>query len=282
MFRPISSTIRCWRWRSEWRTGQGEFASLWDSLWDSLWESSLASGERAGMNPPNATAGPESSFRPPFIFQTADELREISEREGIDAATTLLYQTLVDSPHHGSFIQRIQELGRGAETGVPLPVPPPADAKLVIVPGAFYRENPGSGADGHIVREEAVGLGWATDLIPIASTGSLQKNARIIVDYLSQQRDSRIVLVSLSKGGSDLKIALSLPGAVRAFEPVAAWINLCGLLDGTPLVDWLFSRQARAVMLRLYCWLRGQSLAFVRDLRRGAGGALDFRLCLPT
>jgi hypothetical protein len=235
-----------------------------------------------GMNLPNTTAGLETAARESFIFQSSDELQAISEREGIDAATTKLYQALLDSPQHRRFIQRIEELSRGQDLAFPPPTPPSADTKLVIVPGAFYRENPNSGADGHVVREEAERLGWKTDLIPVASTGSLQENARVIVRWLGEHRDFRIVLVSLSKGGPDVKMALSQPDAERAFGPVVAWLNLCGLLSGTPLVDWLFSGNARAVMLRLYCRLRRQSLLFAHDLRRGSDTPLDFHMRLPA
>jgi len=206
-----------------------------------------------------------------------EELREISARDGVDAATTLLYQAVLDSQQHGWFIKKVQSLNQETK-----PSPPPPDVKLAIVPGAFYRENPRSGADGHVVREQAERLGWRTDLIPIASTGSLQENASTIYRWLGEHRHNRIVLVSLSKGGPDVKMALAQSGADRAFEPVVAWINLCGLLDGTPLADWLFSRQIGAWCLRQYFRLRGQNFGFVGDLRRGKATPLDFALHLPA
>jgi len=107
-------------------------------------------------------------------------------------------------------------------------------------------------------------------------------NARTISDWLTAQRGERLVLVSLSKGGSDLKVALAQPGAARAFERVAAWINLCGILDGTPLSEWLLSWQVEAAMSRLYYRMLGITVDFVRDLRRERGGPLDFPLRLPA
>jgi hypothetical protein len=85
----------------------------------------------------------------------------------------------------------------------------------------------------------------------------------------------------LSKGGADVKAALAAPGAERAFKNVAAWISLCGILDGTPMADWLLSRAPGAVLMRLYSRLRGQNRAFLHDLRYGAGRPLDFALRLP-
>ena len=85
---------------------------------------------------------------------SAGELRDFAAREGIDAATTRLYRSLLESPFHGPFIRRIEETRKQPAAAVWR-----SDAILVIVPGAFYRENPRSGADGHVLREQAEALG---------------------------------------------------------------------------------------------------------------------------
>jgi hypothetical protein len=200
-----------------------------------------------------------------------------SAGESLDEATARLYRSVCESEPHREFIATIEQLMRD-----PASAPPPADTTLVIVPAAFYRENPRSGADGHIVRAQAEALGWKVESIPLASDGSTIANARTISDWLSAQRAGRLVLVSLSKGGSDLKVALAQPGAARAFERVAAWVNLCGILDGTPLSEWLLSWQVEAALSRLYYRMLGITVDFVRDLRRELGGPLDFPLRLPA
>ncbi len=198
--------------------------------------------------------------------------------EDLDEATTRLYRSVCESEPHREFIATVERLMREAAS-----TPPPADTTLVIVPAAFYRENPRSGADGHIVRAQAEALGWKVDAIPLASDGSTLANARTIIEWLSTKRDGgRLVLVSLSKGGSDLKVALAQPGAPQAFERVACWINLCGILDGTPLSEWLLSWHVEAALSRVYYRLLGITVDFVRDLRRDRGGPLDFELRLPA
>ncbi|HEX4965707.1 MAG TPA: hypothetical protein VF173_33155 [Thermoanaerobaculia bacterium] len=207
----------------------------------------------------------------------AAELREVTAREGIDAATSLLYRSVRESPVHGPFIRRIEETGKQ-----PAPAAWSSQAVLVIVPGAFYRENPRSGADGRVLRAEAERLGLPTDLVPLASTGSLQRNAEILRDWLCKQPARPLILASLSKGGADVKVALREAGAARAFENVVAWINLCGILDGTPMAEWLLSWNPGAVLNRLYQRLRGQSLAFLPEMLYGPGQTLDFPLRLPA
>ncbi len=194
----------------------------------------------------------------------------------IDAATERLYRSLLDSPLHGPFIRRVAEI-----RGQPAPGAWNRDAVLAIVPAASYQENPRTGADGRIVREQAERLGCPTELIPITTTGTVRQNARIICDWLQRQPDRPILLASLSKGGPDIKMALAEPDAERAFSRVAGWINLCGILDGTPIADWLLSRRPDALLLRLYFQLRGQKPDFLRDLRYGPGGLKDVELRLP-
>src|SRR5258707_8633644 len=91
------------------------------------------------MNDAAAVAEPRLAALPAF-----EELRDLSARGGVDVATTFLYQAVLDSPQHGWFIKKVQALRRETK-----PSPPPADVKLVIVPGAFHRENPRSGSEEH-------------------------------------------------------------------------------------------------------------------------------------
>jgi hypothetical protein len=207
---------------------------------------------------------------------SAGELRDLAAREGIDAATEGLYHRVLESPVHGPFIRRVDqlrdELARpGWDCG----------AMLAVVPGLSYRENPRSGADGRFVREEAGRLGCPTCLVPLASGGMVRENARLLCDWLIGQPGRPLILVSLSKGGADVKMALAEPDADQAFRHVVAWVSLCGTLDGTPIAGWLLSRSPRPLAIRLYCRLRGRSTAALHDLRYRSGGPLDRPLRLP-
>lgn len=196
---------------------------------------------------------------------------------GIDELTERLYRSVVESPFHGPFIRRVDELCEE-----PAPAEWNRDAVLVIVPGASYKENPSSGADGHLVREQAERLGCPTELVPLSTTGTVRQNARILCDWLAAQPDRPMILASLSKGGADVKVALAEPDAERAFRNVVAWINLCGPLDGSPIADWILSWNPGALLVRLYYRLRGESSGFLRDLRYRSGGPLDSPLRLPA
>jgi hypothetical protein len=201
-----------------------------------------------------------------------DALRQIAAREGCDYATALLHRLIVESARHGPFLR---ELARHPGANA---IEPPC---IAIVPGAFYQENPRTGADGKLVREVAQSLGLPTVVAPVASTGRVRENGRVLHEWLAtRQHNSPLIVVSVSKGGSDLKAALAEPDAAAAFAHVVGWINLCGILDGTPMADWLLSPNFFARANRFVYRIRGRSLDFLADLRHHH--TLDFPLELPV
>jgi hypothetical protein len=193
--------------------------------------------------------------------------------DGCDFATALLHRRIVESERHGPFLRALGETRA---------MPQAAGIRVAIVPGAFYRENSRTGADGRVARDVAEQLGMPVEIIPVSSTGSLGENAEMICEWLLAGRDAPLILVSVSKGGSDLKTALARPDAGRVFEHVRGWVNLCGILDGTPMADWLLSPHLLARANRFVYRIRGRSLDFLTDMQRHPGCALDFSLRLPA
>jgi hypothetical protein len=153
---------------------------------------------------------------------------------------------------------------------------------VAVAPGAFYREHAWTEADGAAIRAAASALECATALIPTASIGTLSANADAIISWLRERADERIVLVSLSKGGADVKAAMAHPQAGSAFRSVIGWINVGGTTDGSPMVAWLLARPWATLIYRFLFWKRGRDFQFIRDMDRREGGSLDFELRLPS
>lgn len=204
---------------------------------------------------------------------TAERLARVTGEQGVDFSTALLYQRLVQSPEHGRDIERINAMPEDAGRGL--------DARVVIVPGAFYRKFPQSGADGRLVRAVAAQLGWESDLIPLDEFGSMPANAATILEWLAGQSRGEIILVSLSKGASEIKLALNAAGAEAAFQKVSAWVNLSGLLRGTPMVSWVYARRLRQWRYRIILGMQGFTFDHLRELMPGPEGLLDFDPRLP-
>lgn len=137
------------------------------------------------------------------------------------------------------------------------------------------------GSDGRQIREAAEDFGCRTGLVPLASLGSVSENARRLAAWLEQQRNEKLILVSLSKGGADLKLALQSPHAPRLFRNVLAWINVCGPLNGSLMADWILSSRLRAWLFRFQYWIQRRDFGFISELRHGPPSTLNFPLRPP-
>jgi len=207
---------------------------------------------------------------------TAETLRQITLSEGVDFATALLFDRFQRSPTRAKFIRQIDMLRQSAPHSSAK-----IDAKIVIVPGALYIERPDMGGDGRIIREVVAGFGLQADLIPLSSFGSVENNAALIRDWLGQHPQERIVLVSLSKGGADLKHALSAPDAPEIFRNVVAWINVCGPLSGSRMADWILESKLHTWFFRWKLRWQKRDFRFITEMRHDGNGPLASPLCLP-
>ena len=199
------------------------------------------------------------------------QLAEVCRLQGIDFATALLYDRIRSSARHGPFIRRLESSPDPRSGGPARP-----DLVVGVVPGAFYLENPITGADGGFVREAASQLGCPSEVVPLRSFGSVPDNARAVCAWLLQRPATEsIVLVSLSKGSAEVKLALKRPEAPAAFRRVVLWLNVSGILLGSPAVRWLLRRRMRFYLVSLLLRLRGHRPDVIRELDYGPGTLLD-------
>lgn len=222
----------------------------------------LSDGERALLQWAAAWQG-----HGPLETLTADTLRGITRDQGVDFATAFLFDRYLRSSRHGGFIQRIDGLRQLVNTDR-RPLNGRRDFQIAVVPGALYVERPDLGGDGRVVRAMAERLGLRSTLVPLASTGSVSENARRLLDWLALQGDDSLILVSLSKGGADLKRALAAPGAGLRLANVMAWVNVCGPLDGAAMADWICASRLRTWLCQFHYWATRRDFGFVAELRR--------------
>ena len=202
----------------------------------------------------------QAACRVPTGELSEQDLRDLMASDGIDLATALLYQHICTSVRHHDFIQRVN---------LPDPPQPPRQTPLVVImPGAFHVEYPHTGADGARLLALASQMGWRGDRVQAPSLGSMSENAAALVDLLSRHRGEPIILVSLSKGGLDVRAALARPNATSELQDVRAWVNISGLVFGTPLIAWLRARPLRWLGVRLLLRVRRQQLAHLEELHR--------------
>ena len=209
----------------------------------------------------------------PSIEPTEHDLLQLAETEGIDTETAVIYERLRISVQQQSFIESVDN---GDPPRIVDEMP-----RVVIVPGAFHEEYPHTGADGARMVKLANSLGWPAERVPLPSLAPMARNAAAIADFLMTRAPGPIILVSLSKGGADVRAAFARPDAATALRTVRGWLNLSGILTGTPLVGWLRARPLRCCGVRLLLRLRQQRFAVLDELRRGVGSPLDGPVRIP-
>ena len=190
---------------------------------------------------------------PPEFLRDLDGVclpQSVDSSGGIDAATAALYRDVVRS---GRLLR---------------PTATAADPVTVLVmPGAFHADHPGTGADGRRVVELATNLGCRATVVPVGSFDPIRSNAAALVKLL-RRTAGPVMIVSLSKGGADVKAAVAAdPGA---FAAVRSWVSLSGMTAGTPLVAWLRRRPLRWAAVRSILWWRGYSKSTLTELAADA------------
>ena len=111
------------------------------------------------------------------------------------------------------------------------------DYEIVFVPGYLYKRHRVTGADLAAPRAALRKAGLAPRFIETSEDGAIEANAEIIAAAVRARTDGRrLILVSVSKSGPEVAAALTSLGAGGASK-VAAWVNIAGALQGSPLAD---------------------------------------------
>jgi hypothetical protein len=175
-------------------------------------------------------------------------LAEIASREGIDFATTLLYCCLRQSPVHGPAIAALDGLTVSESSSRPGEWRP----FVAIVPGGCHEESADSRDALQMVHAEMARLGLPAEIVPVRSFGLLPEQASLVAAWLETRREAEMIVVSLSKGSAEVKLALKrYPGA---FRRVCAWVNISGLVYGSEWIRWLLDRTVSRWSARAWCW----------------------------
>jgi hypothetical protein len=120
--------------------------------------------------------------------------------------------------------------------------PPSASRyRVLFVPGWDYVENgPITGSDFAQPRSLATRFGLENELVPLPSNGGVEENAQVVAAAVrAQAPGTRIILAGASSAGPAIHLALAELLGPAELARVEAWLNLAGILQGTPLIEWL-------------------------------------------
>lgn len=140
---------------------------------------------------------------------------------------------------------------------------------VVLVPGWGYLEpdNP-TGADLALPKAVIEAQGFTTHFAPLASNTSVEDGARVLEDMLREllSKDKNIILVSASSGGPIVAHAIANEG-IADNPKLRGWLNICGVLHGSPVIDSLLFWPA-TIVLRSIALFEGWSYRSLVSLSR--------------
>lgn len=155
---------------------------------------------------------------------------------------------------------------------------------VLFVPGWDYAENgAATGADFAQPRRLMTALGVKNHLVPLPPTGSVEENARVLVQSLEQfaRSGERILLAGASSAGPAIHLALAELTSPETRRAVSAWLNLGGILQGSPLVDFMQELPQRW-LFQAVAWYNGWSTDAIDSMSARQGRRRFERLALDA
>ena len=185
-----------------------------------------------------------SNYHLPLVRK---DILEITQLHGIDLATRCYYESLLQSKH-GQFKKEIDEYNQNSWHTTASHSRP--GIKILIVPGMFYKEHPEVGADGQLVMSIAKQCGFDAELLNTRSKGSIAENVAILNNKIAHEQASGIWLVSMSKGGSEVRRYLQ---SCDVPDSVKGWLNIAGINQGSPHAARKLSSKLRKLFYAILC-----------------------------
>ncbi len=176
-----------------------------------------------------------------------DELKRLSDEYSVDFAALFFADRIAGEPL-GRLFRRDYEAAldyvRRALPNGQVTFPHSGEKfEIIFVPGYLYRRHPATGADFAAPRKALKSVGYPHRFVETEEDGTIEVNAEIVGAALrtSSHSGRRAILVSASKSGAEVALALTKLASSESHR-IAAWVNIVGMLQGTPLADeklWL-------------------------------------------
>ena len=213
-----------------------------------------------------------------------ETLRAIARDTSADTAVALFAAQLLAEPrNHELRIRFEQELAALQDTSAAaLPDALKQKVLLLLVPGWLYEIQPETGADFARARRVLDAQGLKHELARTNERGTIEENARIVADEI--ERHSRkyraLILVSASKAGPEVGEALSRLEREDRAHSARAWVNIGGILQGSPLADWA-ARWPQRGLVGMIAPFKGWTLSSIDSMRTAPNRARFERWRLP-
>ena len=182
---------------------------------------------------------------------TRSALASLSRDYSTDFAALLLWRALATDPNNQVvskiFAREFDRIMKRPDSGAAIERRFPRDYLILFVPGWFYQSQPQTGADFAKPRAVLRAVGARTVLLNIDENGSVESNAERIANAIVElgRAEKNVILVSASKAGPEVALALSTVRRSAKSHSVKAWVNIGGVLHGSVLADKALGWPAR-------------------------------------
>jgi len=190
---------------------------------------------------------------------TRKELKKLSVTFSVDFAALFLADHLWSNKENSNLQKTFRRFVEEEEDNTYSYQSRYSSYMMLFVPGWDYVENGHiTGADFATPRVLVADLGIENHLVEIPPNGSVEDNA----DYLSKelivrgQSGKKIIIVGASSAGPAIHLSLGEQLGKEQLQSVAAWINIGGILQGSPLVDY-FQQWPQRWLFNIVLWYEG-------------------------
>ena len=166
-----------------------------------------------------------------------ETLSEITQKYSIDVASLLLAEKLYEKPSNKQAQDDYFLLDNIDTSDLCTQLAELADFYVVFIPGFKYEGNVGGFLRQRQLFDAAK---MPYQMIDIDEVGLIDDNAAMIAERLKEINTlyHNIIIISVSKGGLETAIALGKLLKPEDITQVKAWINVCGILKGSPVADY--------------------------------------------
>lgn len=169
------------------------------------------------------------------------ELKLLSDEFSVDFAALYLADQITRTPLNRRFRIAFDQAYDHVRIALPqsrVKLPAAAiDYEVLVVPIYLYKRLVGSGAD-LAARAALEKVGLPCHFVETQEDGAVETNADMVAAAIRARMQStrRLIVISASKSSPEVALALTRLEAAEN-RHVAAWINVAGVLQGSPLAD---------------------------------------------
>jgi hypothetical protein len=176
-------------------------------------------------------------------------LEDITKKYSLDVATLFLVERLYEQGRN----KQLQDFYLSTiDTLSPLELDQKLsflqDFYIVFVPAFNYESNIGNFWEQRELLDIAE---IPNEIIKTQQWGLVEENAKLIATQLQEisKQHRNLIVISVSKGGLETALALEKITNQDALNAVKAWINVSGILNGSPAADY-WSASKKKIWLR--------------------------------